>query len=120
MLEWFLALYLSLSTGAHEPLVRHIAAVEGQDPNFCVCIVSRESNWDARAVGDGGLAVGLWQIHMETWKFLRRKMGLSEDDLRHDPYESTVTAMWALSNGYERWWSAARLCRKEKLGQSSP
>ena len=113
MLEVLLALYLLTPPLTPQEIVTELALNAGQDPAFCTCIVQRESSWDIAAIGDGGKAVGLWQWHIKSWQFVRRKMGLPGTDLRMDAWESTRTALWALDHGYENWWSTAPRCRLE-------
>lgn len=101
MLELFLAIWLE-------------AIRVGVDPRAANCVCYHESEFRVDVVGDQGRAVGLWQWHLPSWKAARRMMGLPETDLRHDATESTRTALWAMANGYEHWWSTWDLCEREK------
>ena len=89
-------------------MVYNTATYYGVDPVYACEIVRLESEWNTRAVGDKGKAVGLWQWHLDSWVHVRVRMGESTEDLRLDPVESTVTAMYAIKVlGLERWWSTS-------------
>lgn len=48
---------------------------------LCIAQAKRESNWNARALGDDGQAYGAWQIHPAVWQSVIRKMGYTWDDM---------------------------------------
>lgn len=106
-----LALLAALTMTPQERMVRHTAEAMGVDADFAACVVRHESEWDPAAIGDQGRAVGLFQWHRPSWRHVRRAMGLSIEDRRHDARESTVTALWAMNNGYADWWTATAICR---------
>jgi len=88
------------------PMIRLVATSYGVHPGLAVIIARRESSFDPDAVGDNGKAVGLWQWHLKSWSHVRKKMGMLCVDDRRDPWESTVTAMYAMSVLHlYRWWS---------------
>jgi len=88
------------------PMIRMVAASYGVHPGLAVIIARRESGFDPQAVGDDGAAVGLWQWHLNTWCHTRAKMGADHFDWRKDPWESTVTAMYAMGVLHlYSWWS---------------
>lgn len=90
-----------------------LAIVYGVDPLLATDICRLESDFDPTAVGDDGLAVGLWQWHMGSWAYVRDKMGESQEDERLDVYESTRTAMFALGAlGLHHWWSAYPIAKR--------
>jgi hypothetical protein len=97
------------------------ATLQGVDPCLAQEIVYLESSWDPQAVGDDGLAVGLWQIHPESWRILCREMGAEEwaDNLglRTDPWTSSLVACWGLANGFEQWWSTYHMAHMARKGQ---
>lgn len=108
-----LALLAALTMSPHEFMVRQVATAMGVDPDYAACIVARESEWDASAVGDlhlGEPSVGLWQWRIESWRHVRARMGLSIEDRRHDPVASTAAAIWWIRQGYADWWSASNAC----------
>lgn len=105
------ALLAALSLSPQEALVRAMAEAMGVDADYAACIVRRESEWDADAVGDQGRARGLWQWHLGSWRHVRAKMGLSIEDRRDDPVASTSAALWWIRQGYGHWWTADRYCR---------
>lgn len=94
--------------GDIEVMIRALAPCYGVDPDFAVEIARLESSFRPKVVGDGGLAVGLWQWHYQSWVHVRSKMGLSVEDERDDAFESTITALYAIGQlGLARWWSTA-------------
>lgn len=108
-----LALLAALAMHPQEFMVRQMAETMGVNPDRAACIVERESEWDADAVGDlhlGEPSVGLWQWRLESWRHVRARMGLSTEDRRRDPVASTSAALWWIRQGYGDWWSAAKHC----------
>ena len=105
-----IALLAALTMSPHEVMVRHVAAAMGVSPDYAACIVERESGWDWEVEGDHGLAAGGWQWHLGSWQHVRRAMGLSIEDRRHDPVASTAAALWWIREGHGDWWTAAKLC----------
>jgi hypothetical protein len=89
-----------------------LAGEAGISPAYAHCIVGRESNYIADAVGDRGRALGLWQWHAPSWRYVRERMGADPDPaLRADVEESTLTALYAMSElNLYRWWSTHRRC----------
>ena len=105
-----LSLLAALTMAPQERMVRQVAGAMGVDPEFAACVVRHESEFDPLAVGDTGKARGMWQWHLPSWRHIRRAMGLSVADRRADPVEATVTALWAMRNGYVGWRSASEHC----------
>ena len=96
-----------------ELLIRYMAGAMGVNPDYVACIVGHESRYDVMAVGDDGMAIGLWQWHIGSWEYVRGKMGLPLEDRRADPVESTITAIYAIDRlGLARWWTASSLCEE--------
>jgi hypothetical protein len=46
---------------------------------FIDCIIQRESGWNPEAVGDKGLARGIFQFHRATFDRFSKKFGLELD-----------------------------------------
>ena len=94
-------------------LIDYAAEAMGQNAAYCQCIAYHESRYDANAVGDDGMAIGLWQWHLESWEYVRGKMGLPMEDRRADPVESTITALYAIDKlGLAHWWTTSSLCEE--------
>ncbi len=93
-------------------LVSLLANIYGVPPDYARCIVENESAFNHIAIGDNNRALGLWQWHEPSWRHVRGKMGLDPDpQLRADPFESTVTALYAMTRlNLYRWWSTDNLC----------
>ena len=98
--------------------VRLEAKAWGFDPDLACKMVEYECGWNPRPgdpTKDGVyLAQGPWQFHLETWVYIREKMGRSTEDLRDDWVESTQTAMFAMTELHrEAWWSSWRRIMQE-------
>lgn len=81
------------------------ASQEFNVPKYLLhCILYRESNYRAEAVGDNGKAVGMAQFWPATWSGFRKLMGedLSE---RTNPREAIRTLAWALADGRGNNWT---------------
>lgn len=99
------------------PMVRLVAQAYGVHPGLAIIIARRESNFRPSVEGDQGLAHGLWQWHLKSWNHVRGKMGLDSTDLRYDPWESTVTAMFAMGVLHlYKWWSTYQPALQEMKG----
>lgn len=73
--------------------------------SYMQCIVFQESGGNAYSLGDHGLAVGVVQFHLDTWKWFRKLQGKIGKDERANPVEALDTFAWALSKGLDRNWS---------------
>jgi len=106
------ALLSALAQSPTEAMIEHVARAMGVNPEYAVCIAKAEAGpeLDPRVEGDNGRALGLYQWHYPSWVHVRQHMGLSTDDLRGDPVQATVTAVWAWKHGYRHWWSTAPQC----------
>lgn len=51
------------ATNKYDPLITQAAKANGIDPNLVRAVVQQESGGDTNAVGDGGKAIGLGQMH---------------------------------------------------------
>src|SRR6267378_5420953 len=79
------------------PEIIDAAAVEfHQSPEVMKRVAWCESSYRPAVVGDGGLAVGLFQFHPDTWSEASRFLGYTED-LRADPVAASRVAayMWS-------------------------
>lgn len=68
------------------------------------CILEKESNYRADAVGDSGKAVGMAQFWPATWSGFRKLMG-EEISERTNPRQAIRTLAWALKDGRGRNWT---------------
>jgi hypothetical protein len=109
----------ALETVVEKPysLFRHLETEcgwRGINPDYCFCIAFRESGFRENAIGDSGLARGIFQFHLPTWQSFRKQMGESTKDTRISAYDSIQTFAWALSKGYDAHWTASRYCQEFK------
>ena len=93
-------------------VVAQMATERGVDAGRAVQTVTLESAWDAAAVGDNGLAVGLWQWHgaesVNTWAWACELTGHGEwgdDANRADAIRSTIVALDMIERGYGWLWT---------------
>ncbi len=92
-------------------VVGQMARERGVDVGRALATVTLESAWDADAVGDNGLAIGLWQFRgrdsSNTWAWLCGVTGHPEwadDANRRDPVKTTIVALDAIALGYGEHW----------------
>ena len=90
-----------------------LAASYSVDPALCRCVIEAESRWHPSAVGDHGKAIGLVQWHPESWRLVRKHMGLDPDPaLRINPEASVDAMLYAWTElGLQHWWSTYGDCR---------
>lgn len=69
-------------------------------------ILACESNFDHRAVGDGGKSIGIAQFQRPTFYRLARKAGYDGD--WRSPKDQVRLLTWAVGNGYADEWSCAK------------
>jgi len=89
-------------------MVADMAAARGVDVERALACVEAESNWDPRAIGDNGNAVGLWQFWPETWSWACDLTGHSEwrsPKNRTDPVMSSIVALDMIERNYGRLWT---------------
>jgi len=99
-------------------MVSNLAVERGVDVSRALTTVRLESSWDPEAVGDDGMAVGLWQFHSRTWRWGCDLTGYSEwRDLtnRVDPVKSSIVALDMIALGYGHHWVGWR-----RAGPTSP
>lgn len=90
-----------------------LMAIEREvSPSLAIETVRLESSWNPSAIGDNGLAVGLWQVHgkasSDTWGWLCRITGHPEwadDTNRSDPVKSSIVSLDAIALGYGHLWT---------------
>ena len=102
---------ISESQTTEEELVYFYSEKYSVNPQMVSCIIEKESSWNAQAIGDSGLALGLAQFHRGTYIRFRKKMGLSAKDERTDKAEAIKTLVWGLSQGLGSHWTAYGRCR---------
>ncbi len=106
-------------------MIQALAPAFGVDPRLACEIVRLESSFRPWAIGDDGLAVGLWQWHYQSWVYVRRQMAKAgfditeiEADKRADIFESTITALYAIGQmGLGHWWSTYKIALRNVEGR---
>jgi hypothetical protein len=74
------------------------------------CVIRRESNGQAGAVGDRGTSYGLTQIHVPAHRPLLREMGLRPADLKNGRTNLKVARKIYLNAGKAPWRSTRKPC----------
>jgi soluble lytic murein transglycosylase-like protein len=100
-------------------LVLFAAARFGLDPDYCQCIVEKESSWDPEAVGaigERGLtqilpSTGEWFVQLADQE-LDIVIEWDEDRLFEPAYNLTVFGI-GQSLGYAHHWSTHEMCLEE-------
>lgn len=121
MTEQIAAFLLAAGLMTLPSMVAQVATERGVDARRAVQTVYLESRWNPEAVGDNGLAVGLWQFHgaesVGTWAGACELTGHAEwadDANRADPVRSTIVALDMIERGYGWLWTGWRM-----LGEGS-
>jgi hypothetical protein len=100
-------------------VVAQMAAERGVDAGRAVQTVTLESAWDAAAVGDNGLAVGLWQFWPETWTWACALVGYPQwrdIENRNDPIKSTIVALEMIRRDWGHLWTGYRMTANQETG----
>lgn len=82
----------SAPDGAYKELIDKYASQFGVDPKLAYALMMQESGGDARAIGDGGQAVGLFQLHPGA----AADAGISPED-RKNPEKNIMAGIKYLS-----------------------
>ncbi len=93
-----------------EELVEEYSLKYGVDPNLAKAIIKCESNWMREVPNPYSSASGFFQFIDGTWTATMKRMGLSPDTDKHDPYISLEAGVWLLSQDGTRHWNASRNC----------
>ncbi len=88
-------------------LVQFYADMYGVDRSLAVGVAQCESQMKTTAVGDHGLAYGVYQFHEATFTEFAKKFG--DTSLQYKNTEHQVElAMWAISQGKGDNWTCYR------------
>jgi len=87
-------------------LITHYAKIYKVDPKYAIDIAKCESMLNPTAVGDGGLAYGVFQFHKPTFEMFAKKIGESLDYYKTE--DNIKLAVWAFANDREFHWTCAR------------
>ena len=86
----------------HEQLPIKEYVLSKKIPNL-YAVAMCESRLDITAIGDHGLAYGIFQFHKETFELYSKKYGLDLDYT--DPYDQTDLAARMFNNNLQYHWS---------------
>ncbi len=79
----------------------------GISPSKLLLIAKCESGFRQDAIGDKGLAIGIFQFHQTTWDMFSLKMGEHLDI--HSYADQAKLAAWAFANNLSTHWSCSKL-----------
>ena len=97
-------------TTTEKELITFYSEKYNVNEKLVTCIIAKESTFNPEAIGDHGKAVGYAQFWAETWKRMRKQMGLETTDLRTDKAEAIKTLCFGLSTGRGHEWSTYKKC----------
>lgn len=77
----------------------------GSDYQLVSSVVSCESNFDPKTIGDNGLALNIAQFHRDTFISMSKELGEQLD--YNSSYDQAKLISWAFSKGesYKRQWT---------------
>jgi soluble lytic murein transglycosylase-like protein len=90
-----------------QELVSKYAMINGLSPEKLLLIAKCESGFNQKAIGDHGLAIGIFQFHQQTWDSFSQKMG-EELDI-HSANDQAKLASWAFKNGLQSHWTCSKI-----------
>lgn len=93
-----------------EELVEMYSIEYGVDPKLAKAIIKCESGWRREVPNAISSASGYFQFIDGTWISTMRRMGLSLDTDKHDPYISLEAGIWLLSQDGTRHWNESKYC----------
>jgi len=97
-----------------EALIRHYSKVYKVNADYALAIARCESELKHTAVGDNGLAYGVYQFHRPTFALFEKKMRRTGELMENESldYKSTDDnvrmALWAFQNDKDHHWTCAR------------
>lgn len=84
--------------------IRAKAKEAGLNERTLLRVAECESNFRIDAVGDNGLARGLWQYHRPTFDLFGKQSGMEGLDY-YDWQDQTTLTVWAFRTGKAYHWS---------------
>lgn len=81
------------TTSKYDPLIEEAAKTHGIDPDILRAVIHTESTGDANAVGDGGKAIGLGQLHQAAAQDAGGRK-FSEEELKDPATNINLTAAY--------------------------
>lgn len=94
-------------TQRYQRLTVETAMRDGLNPVLPVYIVTNESHWNPKAVGDHGLARNLAQFHPLTFLWMKKKANMPNLEYEN-PQDQIILMEWGVKNGYGDNWSTYR------------
>lgn len=90
-------------------LISHFSVVYGASTDELTKVMKCESNFNPKAVGDGGKARNVYQYHKPTFDAFSKDFGEQLD--YNSYYDQIKLTAWAFSKGksYKRHWTCSKL-----------
>lgn len=87
-------------------LAEHYTTISQGEAKYTSAVIRCESQYNPKARGDSGRALGVGQFHKPTFERLSKLMGEELD--YNSYYDQTKLLAWSLDNGYGANWTAYR------------
>ena len=85
-------------------MISYVARIYDYDEKELLWLADAESDYRHDVLGDGGKALGVYQIWPLTWKGFVKDYGLKYQD-RSNPVDQTIATIAALKDGKKCLWS---------------
>lgn len=93
-------------------LIEFYAKAHDVEASLALGVARCESEFKTTAVGDSGLAYGVYQFHQPTFKEFAKAYG--DPSLEYKNTEDQIElAMWAISNGKGNHWTCYRKIQRQ-------
>lgn len=89
-----------------EKQVEFYTSVYGGNSDLNKRVIDCESQWNTKALGDGGRSYGIGQFQKPSFDNLSRLMG--EELNYYSPHDQIKLLVWSIANGYGNQWTAYR------------
>lgn len=91
----------------YEDLIAAAAAAHDLRPELLAAVIQKESNWDTNAVGDGGRALGLMQMHRGACQDVGAVWEEMKDPAKSIPAGAAYLKRMLLACGGDTMWALA-------------
>lgn len=91
---------------SYEVLVENFTLLYGGNVSLNKAIIGCESQWNPRALGDGGRSYGLFQYQKASFDRMAKAFGEELD--YYSPYDQIKLGVWSINNGYASEWTSFR------------
>lgn len=93
-------------------LIAFYAEVYEVNEDLALGVARCESEFKTTAVGDNGLAYGVYQFHQPTFKMFAKMRGTPDLEYKNTEHQVDL-AMWAISKGQGNHWTCYRKIQRQ-------